>query len=84
MVWELYEKVNVPIVGMGGIACADDALEFLLAGARAVQVGSATFAHPPAMNEIIAGIADYMKERGFLTTEKLSIRQGEPAASATL
>ena len=84
MVWDLYEKVNVPIVGMGGIACADDALEFLLAGARAVQVGSATFAHPPAMNEIIAGIADYMKERGFLTTEKLSIRQGEPAASATL
>ena len=74
MVWELYEAVKVPIVGMGGIACAADALEFLLAGARAVQVGSSTFAHPPLMNEIVAGVRDYMKEKGFMTTGRLSIR----------
>ena len=74
MVWELYEAVKVPIVGIGGIASASDALEFLLAGARAVQVGSATFAHPPLMNEIIAGIGEYMKERGFRETGRLSIR----------
>jgi len=74
MVWELFDVVNVPIVGMGGIACASDALEFLLAGAAAVQVGSATFAHPPAMNEIAAGIKDYMGERGFSCIKDLSIR----------
>ena len=74
MVWELYEAVNIPIVGMGGIASAADALEYLLAGAAAIQVGSATFAHPPLMNEIIAGIAEYMKERGFEELKSLSIR----------
>jgi dihydroorotate dehydrogenase (NAD+) catalytic subunit len=75
MVWEMYEAVKVPIVGMGGIASAGDALEFLLAGAKAVQVGSATFAHPALMNEIVTGIRDYMKEKGFAYTNRLSIRQ---------
>jgi dihydroorotate dehydrogenase (NAD+) catalytic subunit len=59
---------------MGGIASAADALEFLLAGAAAVQVGSATFAHPPLMNEIIAGIRDYMRKKGFADLASLSIR----------
>ena len=75
MVWELYEAVNVPIVGMGGIASAADALEFLLAGASAIQVGSATFVHPCLMNEIIAGIAGYMKEKGFTELGQISIRR---------
>jgi dihydroorotate dehydrogenase (NAD+) catalytic subunit len=75
MVWELYEAVKVPIVGIGGIACARDALEYLLAGAAAIQVGSATFAHPPAMNEIIAGIKAYMKEKEFAQISSLSIRK---------
>jgi len=75
MVWELYEAVKVPIVGIGGIACADDALEYLLAGAAAIQVGSATFAHPPAMNEIITGIKAYMKKREFAKISSLSIRK---------
>ena len=74
MVWELYNAVKIPIVGMGGIACAADALEFLLAGALAVQVGSATFASPSLMNEVISGIQVYMKERGFMATARLSIR----------
>ena len=78
MVWELVRelreaKCSVPVVGLGGIACAADALEFLLAGAAAVQVGSATFAHPPAMNEVIAGIASYMKEKGFSKLAELCI-----------
>jgi dihydroorotate dehydrogenase (NAD+) catalytic subunit len=80
MVWELYEAVKVPIVGMGGIACAADALEYLLAGAAAIQVGSATFAHPPAMNEIIAGIKAYMKEKEFAKISSLSIRKTEGLA----
>jgi len=80
MVWELYEAVKVPIVGIGGIACAVDALEYLLAGAVAIQVGSATFAHPPAMNEITSGIKAYMKERDFTKITSLSIRKTEGLA----
>jgi dihydroorotate dehydrogenase (NAD+) catalytic subunit len=61
MVWELCDAVTVPVVGMGGIANTGDALEFLMAGAAAVQVGSATFAHPQTMIEIIEGIESYMR-----------------------
>ncbi|MDR2184748.1 MAG: dihydroorotate dehydrogenase [Treponema sp.] len=75
MVWELWEAVEVPITGVGGIASADNALEFLAAGAAAVQVGSATFAHPPAMNEIIQGIAVYMDSFGMKTLPEISIRK---------
>jgi dihydroorotate dehydrogenase (NAD+) catalytic subunit len=74
MVWELWETVDVPIAGMGGIASAEDALEFLAAGAAAVQVGSATFAHPPAMNEIIRGIAAYMDRLGIKKISEINIR----------
>jgi dihydroorotate dehydrogenase (NAD+) catalytic subunit len=78
MVWELYAalkaagnaqagpaKPTTPLVGLGGIARAEDALEFLMAGAAAIQVGSATFAHPPAMIEIIEGIEAYMRRNGI-------------------
>ena len=75
MVWELWEKVNVPIIGMGGIASTNDALEFLLAGAVAVQIGSATFSHPPLMNEVILGIENYMKQNNFSCIEELPIRK---------
>jgi dihydroorotate dehydrogenase (NAD+) catalytic subunit len=75
MVWELWDAVKVPIVGLGGIASAEDALEFLMAGAAAVQVGSATFARPPAMTEIIAGIAAYMEGEGLEKPGEISIRR---------
>jgi dihydroorotate dehydrogenase (NAD+) catalytic subunit len=75
MVWELVEALEVPIIGMGGIAGPEDALEFLLAGAAAVQVGSATFAHPAVMEETIRGIGDYMRNQGFVTLGELSIRR---------
>ena len=75
MVWELVETVKVPIIGMGGIASAEDALEFLLAGATAVQIGSASFAHPPLMDEVIAGIREYMIEMRIIETGRLSIRK---------
>lgn len=74
MVWELWDAVEVPLVGMGGIAGAEDALEYLMAGAAAVQVGSATFTHPPRMNEIILGIADYMEQNNLVHLESLNIR----------
>jgi dihydroorotate dehydrogenase (NAD+) catalytic subunit len=75
MVWELYERVNVPIIGLGGIACADDAIEFLMAGAAAVQIGSATFANPHTMNQIIAGIEDYMRKNHIPALSCLNLRQ---------
>jgi dihydroorotate dehydrogenase (NAD+) catalytic subunit len=74
MVWELAAEVDVPVIGIGGIATAEDALEFLMAGAAAVEVGSATFAHPPAMTEIVDGIYAYMKVNGIKTVKELSIR----------
>jgi dihydroorotate dehydrogenase (NAD+) catalytic subunit len=74
MVWELREAVKVPLIGMGGIARTEDALEYLMAGASAVQVGSATFAHPRTMIEIIDGIAAYMKRNGIASLGELDIR----------
>ena len=75
MVWELCGEItSVPVIGMGGIACADDALEFLAAGAAAVQVGSATFVHPQTMIEVIEGIENYMIQNRILTTGKISCR----------
>jgi dihydroorotate dehydrogenase (NAD+) catalytic subunit len=81
MVWELYGALRepgapaVPVVGMGGIARTEDALEFLMAGAAAVQVGSATFARPPAMIEIIEGIEAYMRRQGIASPAELDIRK---------
>lgn len=62
MVWECYQEVEIPIVGVGGIATAEDAIQFLLAGARAVQVGTATFREPRTFTQIIAGLQDYLLE----------------------
>ncbi|MDR2052588.1 MAG: dihydroorotate dehydrogenase [Treponema sp.] len=78
MVWELVEEVEVPVIGIGGIAAAEDALEFLMAGAAAVEVGAATFARPAAMTEIADGIYAYMKANGVKTVKELSIRGGLP------
>jgi dihydroorotate dehydrogenase (NAD+) catalytic subunit len=75
MVWELCYTVNVPVVGMGGIACADDALEFLMAGAAAVQVGSATFARPQTMIEIIEGIESYMRRYNFSAVGEIPLEK---------
>jgi len=76
MAWEMREALGpgVPIVGMGGIACAEDALEFLMAGADAIQVGSATFANPAAMAEIIDGIEARMIESGISEPGAISLR----------
>ncbi len=63
MVYQTAQAVSVPIIGMGGIATAEDALEFILAGATAVAVGTANFRNPTATLEIIDGIADYMERQ---------------------
>lgn len=61
MVYQTAQAVNIPIIGMGGVQNAEDAIEFLLAGATAVAVGTANFHNPMTTVEVIDGIADYMK-----------------------
>ena len=62
MVWETYRKVRIPIIGMGGIMTAQDALEFFIAGASAVSVGTANFVNPRCCIEIISGLEKYLKD----------------------
>lgn len=59
-VWQVAHNVNIPVIGMGGIQSAADAIEFLLVGASAVQVGTANFLNPKVCTEIIKGISDYL------------------------
>lgn len=65
MVYQAAEAVSIPIIGMGGIATAEDAIEFLLAGASAVAVGAMNFVNPYATIEVIEGIESYMKQYGI-------------------
>jgi dihydroorotate dehydrogenase (NAD+) catalytic subunit len=79
MVWELFDtlkksNMQVPIIGIGGISCANDALEFLMAGACAIQVGSATFINPYSMQDILNGIIQYMQNNDIYELGKISIR----------
>jgi len=62
MVWEAYKVVKIPIIGMGGIMTANDALEFLIAGAKAVAVGTANFINPTAAIDIIEGLKRFLEE----------------------
>lgn len=64
MVWDAARAVRIPIVGMGGICNASDAIQFILAGARAVAVGSVTFRQPDAAMKIIDGLEDYCRRHG--------------------
>ena len=63
MVWETVKAVSIPVIGLGGIMEAEDALQYLIAGARAVQVGTALLVNPDAPLRIIAGIEEYLRER---------------------
>ena len=63
MVWQVAQTVNIPVIGIGGIMTAKDALEFLIAGAVAVQIGTVNFINPNAAIEIIDGIESYLLER---------------------
>jgi dihydroorotate dehydrogenase (NAD+) catalytic subunit len=65
MVWQVANAVKIPVIGIGGIMTASDALEFILAGAAAVQVGTASFIDPRASVQIIEGIGKYLEEKGF-------------------
>ncbi len=65
MVYEAVHAVNIPVIGMGGISTAEDAIEFMMAGAKAVQVGTANFANPYAMPEIVDGMQKWLDAHGI-------------------
>ena len=71
MVYQVAQAVNIPIIGMGGISCAEDAIEFILAGASAVSVGTANFHNPAVTMEVIDGIEAYMKKNGFSSVKDM-------------
>jgi len=65
MVWQVAQAVKIPVVGMGGIMSAQDAIEFMLVGARAVQVGTGNFIDPTLTIKVLEGIEDYCQRHGF-------------------
>jgi len=65
LVWEAVRAVSIPVIGIGGIATAQDAIEFLIVGARAVQVGTANFVDPQAIEKIIEGLRGYLAQKGL-------------------
>ncbi len=70
-VWEAAQAVSIPVIGMGGITCARDAVEFLLAGATAVAVGTANFTEPTASVDVITGLQQYLVEHGIADVREL-------------
>lgn len=65
MVWQVAKAVQIPVVGLGGISNASDAIEFILAGASAIQIGTANFVDPMVSIKVIEGIEEYMNQNGF-------------------
>jgi len=60
-VYKIRRAISIPVIGLGGITCTDDALQYLLAGADAIQIGTVLFSNPNAAHEIIQGIWQYME-----------------------
>lgn len=71
MVWDVYKKIGIPIIGIGGIMDYKDAIEFILCGASAVQIGTANFVNPKAASEIINGIKGYLARNKIDDINKL-------------
>jgi len=71
MVYEVAGTIELPVIGLGGITCAEDAIEFIMAGASAVQVGSATFSNPRASLDVLEGIEGFMKKEGLKSLKEI-------------
>ncbi|MGG5888412.1 dihydroorotate dehydrogenase [Falsiroseomonas sp. HC035] len=72
LVWQCAQAVRIPVIGVGGIATAEDAVEFLMAGATAVQVGTASFVSPNAMPSVLAGLAAFCARKSFARVSDLT------------
>ena len=83
MVWECYQAVKIPILGMGGIATVEDALEFIIAGSTAVQVGTMNFVDPFIWTKLLSGIESYLERHKIARVQdligRLELPAGEPA-----
>ncbi|MEJ2083174.1 MAG: nitronate monooxygenase, partial [Acidobacteriota bacterium] len=71
LVYQVAQAVSIPVVGIGGISCARDALEFLIAGASAVQVGTANFVDPLTGPRVVEGLRDHCREQGIPAVREL-------------
>ena len=71
MVWQVAQAVKVPIIGMGGIMTAEDAIEFFLAGASAVSIGTANFVNPAVSMDVTRGINEYLDARGLKSIQDI-------------
>lgn len=71
MIWETYQKIKIPIIGMGGIMQVQDALEFFLAGSRAISIGTANFINPKVTVEIIDGLEEYLAKNKISDIKEL-------------
>ena len=71
MVWQTAKAVKIPVIGLGGICSATDAVEFLLAGASAIQIGTANFIDPSISEKVIDGIADYLQRHNFNSVQDI-------------
>ena len=71
MVWQVAKAVKIPVIGLGGISNAADAVEFLLAGATAIQIGTANFIDPVISAKVASGIEDYLIRHGFSSVKEL-------------
>jgi dihydroorotate dehydrogenase (NAD+) catalytic subunit len=72
MVWQVAGAVKIPVVGMGGISSAEDAIEFILAGASAIQIGTANFIDPTITLKVVDGIRSYLEKSGFSSVRDLT------------
>jgi dihydroorotate dehydrogenase (NAD+) catalytic subunit len=72
MVWEVFQKVRIPVIGMGGIYDCSSALEFIIAGATAISVGTANFVNPCVTLEILGGIQEYLKKKRISSVRELT------------
>ena len=71
MVWQVAHAVKIPVVGLGGISSATDAVEFLLAGASAVEIGTANFVDPAISAKVAQGIDQYLERHGFCSVKEI-------------
>lgn len=71
MVWQTAKAVKIPVIGLGGICSANDAVEFLLAGASAIQIGTANFIDPSISEKVIDGIEEYLNRHGFTSVQDI-------------
>ena len=71
MVWQTAKAVKIPVIGLGGICSATDAIEFLLAGASAVQIGTANFIDPSISEKVVDGIQEYLERHGFASVQDI-------------